>query len=52
MKPWLEDYPRIADEYRDSDGQQLKYSFFYPEEEYFKEDMDAMADLVVQGLAR
>ena len=26
MKPWLEEYPKIADEYRDLDGQPLKYS--------------------------
>jgi len=46
---WLDEYPKIADRYLDSNGNRLKYSFFYPEEEYRKEDLDALASLCHAG---
>lgn len=46
---WIDEYPKIADKYRDSDGHIMKYSFFYPEEEYRQEDMDALAGLCHAG---
>ncbi|GFO57777.1 hypothetical protein GMST_01020 [Geomonas silvestris] len=46
---WLDCYPRIADRYRDCAGNVLKYSFFYPEEEYQAEDLDALAGLCHAG---
>jgi hypothetical protein len=46
---WLDQYPRIGDKYRDSDGLPLKYTFFYPEEEYQKDDLDALAELCRTG---
>jgi hypothetical protein len=49
VQRWLDEYPRIADRYLDSDGNRLKYSFFYPEEEYRKEDLDAVASLCHAG---
>lgn len=49
IQRWLNDYPKIADKYRDSDGNILKYSFFYPEEEYQKEDLNALAELCHAG---
>lgn len=42
---WLTEWPKIAEKYRDSDGEMLKYSFFYPEEEYQKDDLNALAEL-------
>ena len=46
---WLDEYPKIAEKYRDSDGQPLKYSFFYPEEEYRFDDVEALAGLCRAG---
>lgn len=49
IQRWLDEYPKIADKYRDSDGNLLKYNFFYPEEEYREEDMNALAELCHAG---
>ncbi|APG26440.1 hypothetical protein A7E78_00300 [Syntrophotalea acetylenivorans] len=49
LQRWLDEYPKIAEKYRDSDGEMLKYSFFYPEEEYQKDDLDALAELCHAG---
>jgi len=49
IQRWLDEYPKIADKYRDSDGNILKWSFFYPEEEYQKDDLDALASLCHAG---
>ena len=45
----MDEYPKIADKYRDSNGNILKYSFFYPEEEYREEDLNALAGLCHAG---
>lgn len=49
IQRWIDGYPKIADKYRDSDGSLLKYTFFYPEEEYRLEDMNALAELCHAG---
>ncbi len=49
IQRWLDEYPKIADKYRDSDGNVLKYSFFYPEEEYQEDDLNALAELCHAG---
>lgn len=49
IQRWLDEYPKIADKYRDSQGNKLKYSFFYPEEEYQEDDLNALADLCHAG---
>ncbi len=49
IQRWLDEYPKIADKYRDSDGKILKWSFFYPEEEYREEDLNALAELCHSG---
>ena len=49
IQRWIDEYPKLADKYRDSDGNVLKYSFFYPEEEYQKEDLNALAGLCHAG---
>jgi len=46
---WINQYPQIADKYRDSDGIPLKYSFFYPQEEYRYDDLKAMEELYYAG---
>ena len=49
IQRWLVEYPKIADKYRDSAGNRLKYSFFYPEEEYQVEDLNALAEMCHAG---
>jgi len=49
IQRWLDAYPKIADKYRDSEGNVLKYSFFYPEEEYRAEDLNALSELCHAG---
>ncbi len=49
LQRWLDEWPKVAEKYRDSDGEMLKYSFFYPEEEYQKDDLDALAELCHAG---
>lgn len=49
LQRWLDEWPKVAEKYRDSDGEMLKYSFFYPEEEYQKDDLDALAGLCHAG---
>jgi hypothetical protein len=46
---WLDEYPKIADTHRDSSGQMLKYTFFFPEEEYREDDLNALAGLCHAG---
>jgi hypothetical protein len=49
IQRWLDEYPKIADKYLDSKGNKLKYSFFYPEEEYQEDDLNALAGLCHAG---
>lgn len=49
LQRWLDAYPKVAEQYPDSDGEMLKYSFFYPEEEYRQDDLNALAELCHAG---
>jgi len=49
LDTWVTEYPKVAGKYKDSDGEILKYSFFYPEEEYKKQDLDILAELCRAG---
>jgi hypothetical protein len=49
LQTWIDEWPKLAEMYRDSDGEMLKYNFFYPEEEYQKDDLDALAELCHAG---
>jgi hypothetical protein len=49
---WRERWPRIAaDAPRDATGQQPQYSFFYPQEEYQREVVEGIAEIVRLGVA-
>lgn len=44
---WRDKWPRIADDApRDAAGQRPQYSFFYPQEEYRRELLDGIAEIV------
>ena len=46
---WASEYPRLAAEFEDSLGRPPQHSFFYPEEEYEPEHLDALAAICRQG---
>ncbi len=46
---WVQEYPQLVQAHRDANGCYPKHSFFYPEEEYRKEHLDAIADLCSKG---
>lgn len=49
---WRDKWPCIAaDAPRDADGQLPQYSFFYPQEEYRRELLDGIAEIVRLGVA-
>lgn len=49
---WRDAWPRISDQApRDSSGQRPQYSFFYPQEEYHRDLLDRIADIVRLGVA-
>ncbi|MBJ6982873.1 right-handed parallel beta-helix repeat-containing protein [Luteimonas sp. MC1572] len=47
---WLEELPRLCASHRDSEGRPPMHTFFYPEEEYRPEHLDALATLCRMGL--
>ena len=48
---WRNRWPRIADDApRDAYGQRPQYSFFYPQEEYRRDLLDAIAEIVRLGV--
>jgi hypothetical protein len=49
---WRDKWPRIADDApRDCEGQRPQYSFFYPQEEYRRDLLDGIAEIVRLGIA-
>jgi hypothetical protein len=49
VRRWSEGLPALAAKHRDSDGHPYQHSFFYPEEEYRAEHLDALAALCRAG---
>jgi hypothetical protein len=48
---WRDKWPRIADDApRDAAGQRPQYSFFYPQEEYRRDLLDGIAEMVGLGI--
>ena len=48
---WRDKWPRIADDApRDAAGQRPQYSFFYPQEEYRRDLLDGIAEMVRLGV--
>jgi hypothetical protein len=48
---WRKHWPEIAARHRDFRGRCPKYTFFYPQEEYRCEFLDALAEMTHQGIA-
>jgi hypothetical protein len=49
VERWVSDYPRLFGGFCDCDGRPPRHSFFYPEEEYEPEYLDALSDLCRAG---
>ena len=49
VERWVRDYPRLFGAFRDSDGRPPQHSFFYPQEEYEPEYLEALAGLCRAG---
>ena len=47
---WSRDLPLLCERHRDADGRPPVHTFFYPEEEYREEHLDALVELCRQGL--
>lgn len=47
---WSKDYPKLCEGRRDADGRPPVHTFFFPEEEYREEHLDALVELCRQGL--
>ena len=50
LQRWVEDYPRLCQEFRDSDGRSPRHTFFYPIEMYVPEEIDGLGKLCRLGL--
>ncbi|MFN0185530.1 MAG: hypothetical protein ACKVQR_17090 [Aquabacterium sp.] len=49
VERWRQGYRDLALRHRDADGVHPRHTFFYPEEEYRPEHLDALAELCAQG---
>ena len=49
VEHWFENYPRMADQFRDADGRPPQHTFFYPAEEYVPEYLDLLMRLCRRG---
>src|SRR5690606_38745345 len=47
---WRRDLPLLCERHRDADGRPPVHTFFYPEEEYREEHLDALVELCRMGL--
>jgi len=50
LQSWVENYPRLCQGFRDSDGRPPRHTFFYPIEMYDEAEVDALAGLCRLGL--
>jgi hypothetical protein len=49
MQLWVEGYPKLCEQFRDSDGCPPRHTFFYPIDMYVPEEVDALAELCRLG---
>ena len=42
---WRQDYPKLCANHRDADGRPPVHTFFYPEEEYRPDHLDALVEM-------
>ena len=49
VERWFEQYPKMAEQFKDADGCSPKHTFFYPEEEYRQEHLAKLSDMCYRG---
>jgi hypothetical protein len=49
VQRWCTEYRALAGRHRDADGRHPQHTFFYPEEEYHPEHLDALQSLCADG---
>lgn len=49
VEAWVQNYPRLFSQFRDSDGRPPRHTFFFPIDEYDADHLDAIAGLCRQG---
>lgn len=49
VQRWVCEYPRLFQEFRDSNGRPPQHTFFYPQDEYLPEHLDEIAQLCAEG---
>lgn len=49
VQRWVDEYPRLFSQFRDSSGRAPQHTFFYPQDEYKPEYLDLLAELVHGG---
>ena len=49
VRAWVDQYPRLADRFADSDGRPPQHTFFFPEEGYRADLLDSLAGLCDRG---
>ena len=47
---WSKEYPKLCEGLRDADGRAPIHTFFYPEEEYRREHLNALVDMCRMGI--
>lgn len=47
---WVDDYPKLASEFRDGDGRPPRHTFFFPGEQYAPAYLDSLGRLARAGL--
>lgn len=50
VQRWVDEYPRLFEQFRDSSGRAPQHTYFYPQDEYRPEYLDLLAELVHKGL--
>jgi hypothetical protein len=49
VRHWCDEYPRLFERFRDSDGRPPRHTYFFPAEEYEPEYLDRLAELCRAG---
>lgn len=49
VQQWIDEYPKLFDRFRDSEGKPPQHSFFYPADEYHPELVDMIGGLCRSG---
>ena len=49
VQRWVTDYPRLLEQFRDCDGRKPQWTFFFPQDQYRPEYLDALAELCDDG---